>query len=101
MKYRMLNEYWLDEDVIVEMKKTERTVTITPISTKPKFTHGCIDDLWRNGKLVIREPRAGSRIKMTRCLLKDWGDGEYTLYPDREGIPFYMKPLEAKNDKRI
>lgn len=97
MKYRMLNDHWLDEDVIVEMKKTEKTVTITPISTRPKYTPGCIDDLWHNGKLVIREPKPGGRIKITRHLLKDWGDGEYTLYPHREGIPFYMKPLEDEN----
>lgn len=97
MKYRMINEYWPNEDVIVEMKKTEKTVVITPVSPRPKSTPGCIDDLWSNGNITIREPKPGGRIKITRHLLKDWGDGEYTLYPNREGIPFFMAPMEAED----
>lgn len=98
MKYRMINEYWPNEDVIVDIKKTEKTVTITPISSKPMFTYACIDQLWDKGKIVIREPRPGSRTKITRHALIDWGNGKSTLYPDRAGIPFLLVPLEVNDD---
>ena len=90
----MFNDYWSDENVLVEMKKTAKTITITPISQKPIFTHGCIDDLWRKGKIVIREPKAN---KVSPHTLREWGDGRYTLYPYRAGIPFVLQPAEVKN----
>lgn len=98
MKYSMHNEYWKDGEVIVNIKKTNKTTTITPISSKPLYTYGCIDQLWDKGKITIREPKPGGKIKVTRHLLEEWGNGTYTLYPDRAGIPFLLVPLEVNDD---
>ena len=98
MKYCMSNsEFWGDRSVTVDIKKTAKTTTITPISPKPQyFTPGCIDKLWYNGKIVIREyPPESHRICAN--YLQDWGDGSYTLYHCRQGIPFLLTP--AKEDK--
>lgn len=98
MKYSMLNESWKDGEVVVDIKKTNKTTTITPISSKPMYTYACIDQLWDKGKIVIREPRPGGRAKITRHALIDWGNGKSTLYPDRAGIPFLLVPLEVNDD---
>lgn len=94
MKYRMDSKCWGVGEVMVDIKKTDKTTTITPISSRPMFTYGCIDQLWDNGRIVIREPRPGGRAKITRHALIDWGNGTSTLYPDRAGIPFLLVPLE-------
>lgn len=103
MKYLMLGDEWKDTDVVyVDVKKTPNSVIITPISPQPKytygrksgFTYGCIDKLWDKGKIVIREPKLGSRIKITRDYIKDWGDGSYTFYPERAGLPYLLIPKE-------
>lgn len=74
---------------MVDIKITPKTVTIRPLEEQPFGLSGCIDELWEEGKIVIREY---SGHKVCRHLLKDWGDGTFTLYPQREGEPFLLKP---------
>lgn len=97
-KYYMHGEEWT-ETVIVDFNKTPKTITIKPISLKPRYTNGCIDKLWDKGSIVIRKPKLGSRIKMTRDFLQDWKDGTYTLYPERAGIPYYLEPVKEVNNE--
>lgn len=97
-EYYMHGEEW-SETVIVDFNKTPKTVTIRPISSRPHYTYGCIDKLWDKGSIVIRKPKLGSRIKLTRDVLLDLGNGTYTLYPERQGIPYSLKPVkEVKNE---
>ena len=77
--------------VRVMIKKTPKTTTITPIDEKPKYVYGCIDRLWDDGKIIIRE-YAPETHKVYTHYLADWGDGTYTLYPNRQGLPYYLEP---------
>lgn len=96
MRYYLLGDEWKGrESVEVEVKKTPKSITIAPISKKPLFTNGCIDQLWDKGKIVIREPAPESH-KICRHKLNNWGDGIYTLYPDRAGLPYVLIPKDSK-----
>ena len=93
--YYMHGDEFRDEKVIVDLKRTSKQIVITPISPKPRFTNGCIDKLWDDGKIVIREPNPKTH-RICRHYLEVWGDGDYTLYPDRAGLPYRLSPKETK-----
>ena len=84
----------------VEMEKTPKTVTIKPIGAKPKYGYGdfplpgCIDKLWDKGQIRIctDEEMMKKKNRVPRDVLKDWGDGTFTLYPGRRGVPFLLEP---------
>lgn len=105
--YYMLNDRWEKGEVVVSMKITPKTITITPTTEQPRYKHGwqtlksvpgSIDRLWKNGKIIIRELRAEGKQKIKRDYLREWGDGTYTLYPDRAGEPFLLVPVEGDSD---
>lgn len=106
-KYLMLNERCWDEgDVIVEMRITSKTTTITPVTERPRYRYGwqtlkpvpgCIEQLWEKGKIAIRRPLNPHRY--SRHVLIDEGGDKFVLYPDRAGEPFLLKPLEGENGR--
>lgn len=94
MIYIMDGLEWNDKTVRVDVKKTPKTITITPVDKKPSFfMYACIEQLWDKGKITISDPKGH---KLCRHRLMDWGDGTYTLYPDRAGLPYYMEPEGKK-----
>lgn len=97
MNYYLDSEFWCDKTVVVDVRKTPTMTIIESISQKPQFTPGCIDDLWYKGKIVVKDYPQESNKVCAHCL-KDWGDGVYTLYPYREGIPFVLTPAEEINE---
>lgn len=99
MKYLMIGNEWKDTDVVyVDIKFTPSGTTIKPLSPKPTYTYGCIDDLWDDGKMTIRNLKPGGRQKITRHILRSWGDGDFTFYPHRAGIPYVLIPKEEKHE---
>ena len=96
MRYRMSYEDSIlgEVNLAVELLKTPKAVTIKPLDPKPKYTYGCIDKLWDKGqiRIVTDEETMRKRNRVPRNALKDWGDGTYTLYPERQGIPFLLTP---------
>jgi hypothetical protein len=93
MKYWLLGNEWKEnEPVKIEVKITPKTFTIKPISPKPFYTNGCIDQLWDKGKIIISKPK--HEHKICRHMLINWDNGKYTLYPDRAGLPYKLVPKE-------
>ena len=97
--FRLESAAWHGEEVLVNVKFTPKTITITPISQKPHYelgkklisTDGCIDQLWDDGKIVIKYY---APPKVCRHAFFKNGDGTYTLYPNREGVPFELIPVQ-------
>lgn len=67
-------------DMLVDLKETPKTFKITPFTPRGGVCMGCFDELWQGGFVIKKEGR-------NKHCLKDWGDGTYTIYPNREGIP--------------
>lgn len=80
-----------DEIVLVEMRETETSYIITPITDQPAGHFDCyLDSLWELGRMVVKKKKGKHRMV-------DWGDDEYTLYPYRSGLPYWLRPVkEAK-----
>lgn len=102
-KYYLLSNTWKFGEVIVKMTINPKTIVITPISPKPQYklgedlasTDGCIDQLWDDGKIVIKDyapPKVCRHALINNC------DGTYTIYPNRDGIPFELIPVEVRDD---
>lgn len=89
-----MTKYYLEGEefgrTIVDVKITPKTFTITPLEEQPFGCWGCLDQLWRNGKIVVKEPKRG----MCKHKLIDWEDGSYTIYPDRAGLPYLLTKVE-------
>lgn len=65
-----------------KVKKTPKTVMFELIE-EPYFSQDCPDKM--------RLPLSN---KGEHCL-RDWGDGTYTVYPYRSGVPHVFEPLEV------
>lgn len=75
-----------DEVVMVAMKETKTAYIITPISEPPvEHFDYYLNSLWELGKMVIK--KGGGKHGLT-----NWGNGEYTLYPYRSGLPYLLRP---------
>lgn len=73
------------QDITVLVKCTPKRYTFTLIEDRSRFKDGHIEQLFKNGKKVNI-----SRDKTSCHALKDWGDNSFTIYPFRNGVPFYF-----------
>lgn len=75
-----------NEEIIVDFKINNKSYTIIPKSEKPFFSLSSIDYLYNKGKVIIKKEKSEHYIK-------DWGDGEYTIYFFRNGLPYLLKDI--------
>lgn len=71
-------------EIMVDFKETEKSYIIKPISEKPAYTCSSTDFLYDEGLRIPKNRKSHHGII-------DWGDGEYTIYIFRNGLPFYIK----------
>lgn len=94
MLYELVGKEWEGIDVVmVDLRITPKSYIITPISKRPYMTNGCIDQLWDNGKIIVREPTTPHKI--CKHYLESYGDDKYIIYPDRAGIPYLLNPKQS------
>ncbi len=86
MKY--LVHFYQGDKVLAEVKRTQKTISIEMLD-KPHPRCGC-EDVLKKGKYTIRlnVPKG-----VPRDCVYDWGDGSFTVYFSREGIPTYFEPM--------
>ena len=72
-------------DITISVKST-----LTLIEDKSRFKDGHIKMLFDKGKTATI-----GKDKPSRHAIIDWGDDSFTIYPFRNGVPFYFV-LEEK-----
>ena len=77
-------------DITISVKSTSIRYVLTLIEDKSRFKDGHIKMLFDKGKTTII-----GKDKPSRHAIIDWGDDSFTIYPFRNGVPFYFV-LEEK-----
>ena len=77
-------------DITISVKSTPKRYVLTLIEDKSRFKDGHIKMLFDKGKTATI-----GKDKPSRHAIIDWGDDSFTIYPFRNGIPFYFV-LEEK-----
>lgn len=102
--YYMLNDHWDLQrgDVIVKMKISQKTTTLTPVGERPRNSFGwqtlkplpgVVERLWASGKIVLRFTPVSYKHGQTGLI--DLEDGSYVLYAS--GEPFDLVPVEVSD----
>ena len=82
-----------DKEINVTVHETKASFVIRYEGDPPNYYDYYLEFLWKYGRLTIPKTR--------RCPhgFTDWGDGEYTLYPYRSGLAYWLRPVkEVKNE---
>jgi hypothetical protein len=82
---------------IWKRKETESTIVFTFILREVLNTN----PYHRNDKFTFwKKPNRNGKYRSSHGM-KDWGDGTYTIYPNFEGTPYYMKPIVDKDMLKV
>lgn len=79
---------WNPNDITIAVKETEKSYIFTLIKDNTRYTDSHIDMLFsKSNRIAINKNRSPHTIRV-------FDDHSFTIYPYRNGVPFYFELLE-------
>ena len=87
---RMARSSGMDiQDIMISVKSAPKRYTLKLIEDRSWYKDGHIKMMFKEGKKVIINKDGPSAHALI-----DWGDDSFTIYPFRNGVPFYFVAIE-------
>ena len=80
------------QDILISVKSTPKRYTLKLIEDRSWYKDARIEMMFKDGKKVFIN-KDGPSVHA----LIDWGDDSFTIYPFRNGIPFYFNLIKETN----